>query len=285
MTSPSPESGIDRPPSPRLLRFGIVPYLNVQPLIWAFQNAEQRGHSGLPEVEITAEHPRLLAESFRDGRYDAAIVPVFEYLRHPDSRIVPGVSIACRGAVYSVVLFADSPINQVRTIYLDPASLTSVNLMKVLAAELGMDVEFLAPLPSPSDSSLPPGTGRLLIGDPAMSRRGRHAFEYDLGKLWQNLTGLPFVFAAWLAAPGAADLPVAATLQLASRIGRANLDQVALETASRFGFSPENALRYFRENMCYDLGEQELAGIREFARLSVKHGLIARVPEFRFQER
>lgn len=286
--------------SQRLLQIGIVPYLNVQPLIWSLTRPESQADSPpSPPARIIPQPPRHLAENLRAGQFDAAIVPVFEYLLNPVYTIVPGVSIACRGAVHSVALFSETPLEKLRTVRLDPASLTSVHLIQVILAERGIRVNFepappvggaagderpngTATLPAPLP--LEPGTAQVLIGDPAMARRGLHRYEYDLGALWLEQTGLPFVFAAWLVPPGSRHLPVAATLQEAARTGRSSLDQVAADTARRFGFTSEEALRYFRENMVYDLGEEELAGWRRYATLCARHGLIGRVPEFRFQE-
>ena len=285
--------------SQRLLQIGIVPYLNVQPLIWSLTRpgSGEGDPSPLP-ARIIPQPPRRLAENLRAGHFDAAIVPVFEYLLNPVYSIVPGVSIACRGPVHSVALFSETPLEKVRTVRLDPASLTSVHLIQVLLAERGIRVRFEpAPPVGGSDSDGPgrggppaplplePGTAQVVIGDPAMARRGMHSHEYDLGALWLEQTGLPFVFAAWLVPPGSRHLPVAATLQKSARTGRGSLEQVAADTAELFGFTVDEALRYYRENMVYDLGEEELAGWRHYATLCVRHGLIDRVPDFRFQER
>lgn len=258
------------------LRLGVVPYLNVQPLIWAFSLP---GFTPPGGVELSPLPPSQLALALRQGRFDAAIVPVFEYFRHPGYSIVPEFAIGCRGPVHSVVLFSRSPLREIEAIYLDPASVTSVNLLRVLLAEHGL-APVLHPaqtLPGPL-SELPPRSACLLIGDPAMVRRGALPFEYDLGSLWFDHTGLPFVFAAWLAPPGPRTAEVSDLLRKGARAGLAALEEVARTTAPVFGFSPEAALHYFRASIHYRLGPDEVGGLEEFGRLCARHGLIAFPP-------
>ena len=121
---------------------GTVPYLNVQPLIWALETGrvEADAFGGHP-FEIVPAHPRELAGRLRAGEFDVAIVPVFEYFLTPGYRIVPMGALATQREVGSVTVFSDAPLEEVSRIYLDPSSLTSVNLLRVLAAERGLRAE------------------------------------------------------------------------------------------------------------------------------------------------
>lgn len=250
------------------LRLGIVPYLNVQPLIWKFRRT---GHctSG---VALQAALPRLLAQELREGSHDAAIVPIIEFLQHPaDYVIVPGMAIGCRGQVRSVVLYSNCALPDVSSVQLDPASLTSVNLLKILLAERQIDVRYINSDELPATTVT---TARLLIGDPALRSEGQYRHAYDLGQLWHEQTGLPFVFAVWLAHPGAKYHRLAELLQEAARWGRENLETVAEECAGDFGVKAEFALDYFRNFISYSLGPEELQAIDHFRGLCVKHGMI-----------
>lgn len=261
----------DPQPLPRPVVLGVVPYLNVQPLIWVFRNGSD-GRGG-PAPRIIPARPRELAGRLRAGEFDAGMVPVYEYFGGgPRYTVVRGACIATRGAVGSVMLYSETPLERVHTILLDPASLTSVNLCRVLMAERGLSVRFEEPPPDQQDRTPLDGVARLLIGDPAIAERGRHRHETDLGSLWHAETGLPFVFAAWLAHPRAADLPLNDLLTDARRVGMEHLDEVA-RLAPEFGTTPEYAMRYFRENMAYDPGEAELRGMELYGRLLAKHGL------------
>ncbi|MGI8906796.1 MAG: menaquinone biosynthetic enzyme MqnA/MqnD family protein [Candidatus Sumerlaeaceae bacterium] len=262
----------------------MVPYLNVQPLIWQLQ---KHGKPDNVALKIRAARPRQLAQELAQGAHDAAIVPVFEYMLRPEFyTIVPGVSIASRAEVYSVMLFAASSLEQVRRVYLDSGSLTSINLLRVLMAERGLKPEYMDSAVAqwqPGDT-LNNTEAALLIGDPAMHERGRHPYQFDLGLLWQRQTGLPFVFAAWLVHPSARERPINGILQTAKEYGLHNLESIARDVAFEYGSTPADTLRYFRENLCYELGERELAGWRKFSELCVKHRLINVSPEFRMHE-
>ena len=127
------------------LRIGCVQYLNARPLI--------HGYDG----DVVFDHPSALARELAAGRLDAALVPVFEALREPHYAIVDGCAVACEGPVHSVVLAHRGALHDVRSIALDPASMSSVHLLKVLLAEFhGMQPEY-------RDD----GAARLLIGNTA----------------------------------------------------------------------------------------------------------------------
>lgn len=256
---------------------GTVPYLNVQPMLWAIQ----QGLVG-DGVGIIPEVPRQLAASLAEGAYDTAIVPVFEYFRHPELySYIRGPVIASLGEVYSVMLFSAEPWERLKRVYLDASSLTSVHLFKVLAAEKGLELEYHDTGDNVVPRPLPPGTGWVVIGDPAIAERERHPCSLDLGLAWRALTGLPFVFAAWLVPRGVRKPGLTALLNASLDLGMQNLKQVAADGAARFDMNPEFVLLYFTTYIHYHLDDQELAGWMEFGRLCHKHGLIATLPELR----
>lgn len=262
-----------------LITLGTVPYLNVQPNLWAL---EKHLVPGAENVKIIPEVPRRLAANLYEGQYDSAIVPVFEYFRHPGHyTYVPGPIIGARGAVHSVMLYSSQPLEQLRRVYLDVSSLTSVHLFQVIAAEIGLDLEYLDTSIEPVPLPLPPATGWVVIGDPAMRQHNQHPYTLDLGEAWQELTGLSFVFAAWLVPQGVNKPGLTEILNASLEMGLQNLPQVAADSAARFGFEPDFALRYFEKYIYYRLGDQELAGWHEFGRLLHKHGFIQTLPELR----
>src|SRR5205085_12606549 len=126
------------------------------------------------------------------GGLDAALVPVFEALREPRYVLVDDVAVGCDGAVFSVFLAHRGALRGVRSVALDPASLTSSNLLKVLLAEF----HDLRPAFGGS------GDAKLLIGNQALEFRaaqeGQSEWQFlDLGAEWKRCTGLPFIFAVW----------------------------------------------------------------------------------------
>ncbi|MBN8249340.1 MAG: menaquinone biosynthesis protein, partial [Verrucomicrobia bacterium] len=177
-------------------RIGSVPYLNAIPLT----------HALGPEILLLP--PSQLAVELQAGRLDAALVSVTEPLRHPGYAIVDGVGILSRGPVASVLLAHRHPLETLRCIRVDPASCTSVALLRVLLAARGLRPTFL---PLEDYASADTHEAVLLIGNPALEfrRSGAPHALWDLGAAWQEWTGLPFVYAVWAVREAAAsgDLP------------------------------------------------------------------------------
>ncbi len=233
------------PPMPRLL--GSVPYLNARPLL-----------SGLsPAFEIREAPPAPLADRFRAGEFEAALLPVVDAFRAPDARIVPGCAIGAHGDVLSVRLFLDRPWADVRTIARDPASHTSNALLEILSR-----LHWKRALPPPPAGT--PADGRLVIGDAALRLLGSAREEIDLAGAWTAWTGLPFVFAAWVTTrpgPGLAD-----HLRRAAAEGIARREEIGGAEASALGIDPALARRYLREHIRFSLGPDEIRGAELFWR-------------------
>ena len=280
----------------RMLRIGCVKYLNALPLI--------RGWPG----EVDFDHPSALCQRDAIGELDVALVSSFEFLRNPLYRIVDDVSISSDGPVYSVVLAHCGELSDIQEIELDPASQTSINLLRCLLAELGMNPKlgnaakaFGAGVGSPPQdgfavANLPtPHSARLIIGDQAIAFRQRHAGEFqfwDLGEQWKNLTGLPFVYALWLIRPEVMDAKsVAQRLRALRDENLTNLDDligecvagvdtsaVALAKADDPGGSVELDCEflsgYYRKHLRFGFGEREKEGLQTFACLCVKHAFL-----------
>ena len=219
---------------------------------------------------------RASPTGLRDERLDVALSPIFELIAHPGYLVVDDVAIASRGAVFSVFIAYAGDLDRLHTLYLDTDSRTSFNLQRVLLAEFHDLKPACEPLPGgrPPDV-LKPGQGALVIGDPAIEFRLRHGDRYryfDLGEEWQRATGLPFVFAAWLARP---DTPEPEALGDRLRgwraAGQARVEEIV--SAER-RFPAELSRRYLTNFIRFRLGEPEKQAIREFARLLYKHGVI-----------
>jgi len=254
------------------LRLGVVSYLNAVPLV--------HGLEADPRFSLVRDLPSRIAERLHAGEIDLGMIPSVEYAAG-DYAIVPGIAIASRGPVRSVNLFHRRRLEGVRRVALDASSRTSVALAKILLRErLGHDPEYLTMGP-PVEDMLASADAALVIGDPALYFRGE-AERLDLGEEWQARTGLPFVFAFWAGRPGAVDEAGVARLQQALRAGQGAFSQIAAQyNGLGAGRGPESEA-YLRRNIVYDLGEEELSGLREFYRRARALGLIDRVPELRF---
>src|SRR5215469_9183278 len=190
--------------APTQFRIGSVPYLNAAPLT-----------RDLPG-EIIFAPPSKLAQMLRRDELDAALVSITEVLMNDRYDILDGVSIASLGEVYSVFLAHKKPIEEIKEVYCDTASLTSVNLLKVLLAERGLKPEFK---PLENYAAAAEKDYVLLIGDTAIEfQRAPHTHEiFDLGAAWLDLTGLPFVFAVWALRRGVENRELRAELRTARR--------------------------------------------------------------------
>lgn len=269
-----------------MYRIAAVSFLNTLPLIESLLQAPD------PQVSVTRALPSLLAAELEAGRADAALLPVAEILRGcSGGLLLPAAGIACRGDVDSVRLFAvDEPSRLVR-IRADRGSRSSVALLEVLLAERwGVRPDFAEAEPEPG--RLPErGEGVLVIGDRCFAYEKAFRAEtpaggriIDLGGAWYDLTGLPFVFAAWAVAPGFAGsgdcAALAALLNRALDQGIERLGAIAAREAAAGRLGPggeataEAITYYFEHSLHFRLGDDDLAGIERFRQLAIQHGVM-----------
>jgi chorismate dehydratase len=251
------------------VRLGSVSYLNARPCV--------AGLDRHPRFDLRFDVPSRCAELLHEGAIDVGLIPSIEYLRAPGQeryRIVPNVAIASRGRVASVALFTKLPVSEVRSIALDTSSRTSVALTRVLCAR----VFEIDPSLVPSGPDLPAMLERydaaLLIGDSALFLDGGNDVEkIDLGEMWMQLTGLPFVYAFWAGQPKALTAADVRSLQDARDRGASQPEQVA---AAYFSDPVSQAIgaRYLRDNIKYDLGGEELEGLERFYRYAFELELV-----------
>lgn len=246
-------------------RVGSVGYLNAVPLT--------RG----VEPEVTFATPAKLAEMLRKDELDAALVSVVEVLFHDRYDILDGIAIASLGEVKSVVLAHRRPLGEAREVFCDPASLTSVELARVLFAERGLNPEF-KPLASYDFAALPDFV--LLIGDRALDLvLGPHEHEvWDLGAAWFELTKLPFVYAVWALRRGVKNAALRRQLREARDFGLDTLDTII---NSRTDYTYDFRKDYLGWHIHYHLGTDEKRGLARFIDLLRQHtGRIIFEPRF-----
>ncbi len=238
-------------------RVGSVPYLNAVPLT-----------RGL-EDEIQFVTPSKLAEMLRRDELDAALVSVTEVLLNDRYDVLDGVAIASLGEVRSVFVAHRYPIAEVREIFCDPASLTSVNLLRVLLAERGIQAELI---PLPDYETAPSCDAVLLIGDRAIDfSRAEHDHQiWDLGTAWFELTKLPFVYAVWALRRGVENKELRRHLREAKDFGVDTLDHII---HTRTEYDLDFRKDYLGWHIHYHLGTDEKRGLAKFAELLRKHGL------------
>jgi chorismate dehydratase len=243
------ESNLERSLAP--FRVGSVEYLNAVPLT-----------RGLEEEVIFAT-PSKLAEMLRRDELDAGLVSVVEVLFTDRYDILDGIAIASLGEVKSVLLAHRKPIEEVREVFCDPASLTSVELVRVLLAAQGLKPEFKT-LESYNFAALPDYA--LLIGDRALDLLlGPHEHQIlDLGAAWFELTKLPFVYAVWALRRGVENSTLRRQLREARDFGLDTLDSII---RSRTDYDLEFRQDYLGWHIHYHLGTDEKRGLGKFIEL------------------
>lgn len=172
---------------------GAVSYLNTKPLIYGFEQGMMSD-----EVEMIQEYPSLLAEKLMSDDLDIALLPAGALPSISDYRIISDYCIGATGPVASVCLFSDVPVEKTEEILLDYQSVTSVALVKILLREHWKADPSLRPAASGFEHSISGTTAAVVIGDRALALRSEKKYVYDLAEAWIQLTGLPFVFAAWV---------------------------------------------------------------------------------------
>lgn len=259
-TAPLAESVAD-------IRIGAVNYLNSKPLVEDLALL-------LPEADVSLDYPSRLADDLATNDIDVGLIPVVECMRDPDYEIISDACVATRGPVLSVKLYSRVHPGFIRTLALDEGSRTSATLARIMLHErFGVE---------PSRRALPLGRSVtdtdadaiLLIGDRAMHTPAEQ-FDtvWDLGEEWLNWTGLPFVFAMWVARTGTASDHVVEMLGEARDRGVSRIPTIARREAKQLGISEAGAVSYLQDNLHFRLTSAERSGLRLFHELAVQMGL------------
>ena len=247
------EGNLDQSLAP--FRVGSVRYLNAVPLT-----------RGL-EDEVIFATPSKLAEMLQKDELDAGLVSITEVLFHDRYDILDSIAIASLGEVKSVFLAHRRPLEQITEVFCDTASLTSVNLLRVLLAERGLRPEF-----KPDYQTAAQHDAVLLIGDPALDfLLAPHEHEImDLGAEWLEMTSLPFVYAVWALRRENDNMQLRRQLREARDFGLETLDSII---RNRTEYDHDFRKDYLGWHIHFHLGTDEKRGIARFIELLRKHGL------------
>lgn len=253
-----------------LLRIGLFPYLNVQPVIHGLRDQG--------DVELVIDVPSRIADRFRAGELDVAMVPSFEAATLHAS-VLDGVCIASDGPVETVILHHRVPLHRVRSVALDEASRTSAALVKILITEASGEAPNCVHF-SPHDTTGPDADAILVIGDPAFTFARDGFKRLDLGEVWRARYSIPFVYAVMVKAKSVTVSGLSARMRKAVHRGLADASSIAHSYNS--GVDATRALRYMRHVIRYDLAQPEKEGLALFHRLAKANGLLPEVRELQF---
>lgn len=239
----------------------MVSYLNTVPLVWGMTHGEQRGL-----FDLSFAIPAECADRLESGLADIGIVPAVE-LNRQKLDIIRGAGIACHGPVRSIFLISKVPFEEIRRLAADSTSRTSVALSRViLARKYGVEPEVRSHQPH-LPSMLEHADAALIIGDAALVLDPADLpFQVlDLGAEWVKMTGLPMVFAVWAqrhALPPQDPKPFLESMHF----GRNHIDDIARSEHAKAGVSEELARSYLTNNIVFELGDREYAGLTTFLR-------------------
>ena len=235
---------------------GAVGYLNTRPLIHGIMASDIS-----KDVSLVMDHPANLVRRLTSGEIDLGLIPVGALPSIPGARIVSDHCIGTEGEVASVAVFSEVPLESIRSVWLDYQSRTSVRLCRLIV-EMHLkrsDILFYNASDEGYMDSIKGDAAGLVIGDRALRLHGRFPHLFDLGALWREFTGLPFVFACWVSTRDL-DSGFLQAFDEANAAGLADLDH-----AIRGISIPEYDMnRYFRENISYRLDDAKREGMRLF---------------------
>lgn len=170
------------------IKISAVAYTNTKAFIYGLEHSDI-----INKIDLSLDIPSDCAAKVISGEVDMGLMPVAAIPLVPNANIVADYCIGSNGAVNSVFIFSDVPVQEIKTLRLDSHSRTSNNLAKVLLKFYWkQEVEFITDPTAKTDAIV-------LIGDRTFGKKDDYAFAYDMGQEWKNFTGLPFMYAAWVA--------------------------------------------------------------------------------------
>ncbi|ARQ69280.1 menaquinone biosynthetic enzyme MqnA/MqnD family protein [Streptomyces marincola] len=266
-------------------RVGHIQFLNCLPLYWGLARS-----GSLLDLELTKDTPEKLGERLVNGELDIGPVSLMDFLAHADELVaLPDIAVGCDGPVMSCVIVSQVPLDQLdgARVALGSTSRTSVRLARLLLAERhGVAPDYFT-CPPDLGLMMQEADAAVLIGDPALRAALHDAPRlglavHDLGQMWHEWTGLPFVFAAWgvrrdyLRREPETVREVHRSFLASRDLSLEEVGKVAEQAARWEDFDAEVLERYFT-TLDFRLGPRQLAGAAEFARRVGRAGQADRV--------
>jgi chorismate dehydratase len=241
------------------IKLGAVSYLNTKPLLYGIENSGELRE----QIELTKDYPSKIASQLLEGRIDAGLVPVAIIPKMKEYFIVSDFCIGANGDVASVCLFSDVELDSVQKILLDYQSETSSALCKVLLKHHWKKNIVTENSKEGSKPDIGGTTAGVLIGDRALQQRQISKYIYDLAGNWKQMTGLPFVFAAWIANK---KLPEDFVRLFNNRSAEGVNDiEAVLKTTN---CSYYDLRKYYTENISFRLDAEKIKGMNLFLNMS-----------------
>jgi chorismate dehydratase len=289
----------------RKLRISIVEYLNTAPLVWGFTDGPLTG-----KYDLSFTVPSKCAEALRNGDVDVAIIPSIEYQRIENVVVLPGMAVAAKGEVRSILVVAKKPIHLAKRIALDSSSRASQALVQILAAEhWNIHPEYVQAAPDASEM-LKDADAALVIGDPALRIALKMEalsmkiasggdcckgdpddmpvpgfetiFVYDVAYQWREMTGKPCVLAIWAGRRELMTPEVVADFHASKEFGLQRLRDIAEAASIKLDMPPRALKHYLLDNIHFGLEQEYLEGLNLYYEKADTAGLIPRLRPLKF---
>lgn len=233
------------------MQLSLVSYINTRPFIDGLNR-----HFSPEELKITPLPPAKCAESLLKKEAAIALMPVGALLSFEKIMLLPNYCIGADGAVNSVFIFSQKPIEEIDTLILDRHSRSSNGLAKILLQRYWKNKVAFINSEDKNFDSIKDNVAGVVIGDKALKIRQNYLYQYDLGEYWRKLTSLPFAFAVWAYYEEMVSPEMLNRIQIALADGVAHRAETALTSAAEYGLTPEAALSYLTQDIQYEFTYQ-----------------------------
>lgn len=237
-----------------MIKVGAVSYLNTKPLIYGFEEGRMK-----EEIELIIDYPSRIAQLLFEDQIDLGLIPVSVIPSLEKSYVISDYCIGCNGAVASVCIFSEVPIDKIQRLLLDYQSRTSVALTRILTKKHWHIDPLLIDTTEDFREQITGTTAGLIIGDRAFEQRRVSPYVYDLGLAWKEFTGMPFVFAAWTSNKKLEDGFIQ-SFNEANKLGIDHLDDVVAKNP----YSLFDLKEYYNKHISYYLDQDKMAGMKYF---------------------
>ena len=261
------------------LRLSFIDFINALPLQWGFTCRQ------FPDLfEISYDPPAVCADRLASGDADVGLIPAIEYQRIAGLRVIPGMAIASKKQVESVLFVSRKPIRDVRSVALDTSSRTSAALIQLLLRRKFFIKPEFRPARPDLEQMLEECDSALIIGNPALLVSRERYLVFDLVEQWAEWTGRPFVFAFWAVRDGVDMAPYLRYFVESKVYGLSHIDDIADFASSEIAASRAVILDYLEDKLNYDLDSENLRGLELFYRMAASEGLVDSPRLLRFVE-
>ncbi len=253
----------------RPVKVGRISFVNVDPVYYGIDHGLKP-----PWIDIVSAPPSVLNKMLSTGELDISPVSSVAYTEHADEWIVlPDLCIACSGDVMSVVLVSKYPFNELhdKNVILTDESASAAKLLKLFFLIKKITPVFQEESIKDSHNIYKKPDAFLVIGDTALEKKWGMDYKYiwDLGKMWKEMTGLPFVFSIWAVGKNFADRQpdivssVSSLFALSKKTGMEKIGEIAKSCSKKITKDTDFCISYY-EKLCYDLGPLQISGLNTF---------------------